>query len=111
MTSSDLLLQIKWQDKAYYHSTWEEYDSISSCKGFRKLDNYFKSAVITDMHYHYRQQEDPEEFEQHMVARETERETLLDYHIVERVIDSRPGEDGTEYYVKCRFNQTQPLFR
>ena len=46
---------------------------------------------------------EPEEFEQHMVAREQEREALLNYHIVERVIDSRDGEDGTEYFVKCMY--------
>jgi chromodomain-helicase-DNA-binding protein 1 len=45
---------------------------------------------------------DPEEYEQHMVAREQQREALLNYHVVERVINSRDGEDGTEYFVKCR---------
>lgn len=54
------------------------------------------------MYYHSRKNEDPEEFEQHMVAREAERESQLDFHIVERVIDTRDGEDETEYFVKCK---------
>jgi len=49
-----------------------------------------------------RKKDEPEEFEQHMVAREQEREALLNYHIVERVINSRDGEEGTEYFVKCK---------
>lgn len=56
---------------------------------------------MPDMHLHARKKLDPEEFEQHMVAREAQRESLLDYHIVERVIGSREGDDETEYYVKC----------
>ncbi|KAJ4296768.1 ATP-dependent DNA helicase Hrp3 [Kalmusia sp. IMI 367209] len=93
---------IKWQDKAHYHSTWEEYSTVASSKGWRKLDNYFKGTVMTDMHIHARKKLDPEEFEQHMVARESHRESLLDYHVVERVIDSRDGEEDTEYYVKWK---------
>lgn len=56
---------------------------------------------MSDMYYHARRKIEPEEFEQHMVAREAERESQLDFHVVERVIDSRDGEDETEYFVKC----------
>jgi chromodomain-helicase-DNA-binding protein 1 len=93
---------IKWQDKAHYHSTWEEYDTFASCKGFRKVDNYYYKFVIPDMWCYARRKQEPEEFEQHMVAREQIREGLLNHHIVERVIDSRDGEEGTEYYVKWK---------
>ncbi|EMD61660.1 hypothetical protein COCSADRAFT_96653 [Bipolaris sorokiniana ND90Pr] len=93
---------IKWQDKAHYHSTWEDYKTASAYKGIRKLDNYYKGPVQNDMYYHSRKNEDPEEFEQHMVAREAERESQLDFHIVERVIDTRDGEDETEYFVKWK---------
>ena len=37
-----------------------------------------------------------------MVARESERESQRDFHIVERVIGTRDGEDETEYFVKCK---------
>jgi chromodomain-helicase-DNA-binding protein 1 len=65
------------------------------------LDNYFKGPVASDMYYHGRKQTEPEEFEQHMVAREAERESQRDFHVVERVIDLRHGEEETEYFVKC----------
>ncbi|KAL7772143.1 hypothetical protein CFE70_002096 [Pyrenophora teres f. teres 0-1] len=93
---------IKWQDKAHYHSSWEDYKTAASYKGYRKLDNYFKGPVSSDMYFHSRKDEDPEEFEQHMVAREAERESQLDFHVVERVIDSRDGEDETDYFVKWK---------
>lgn len=57
---------------------------------------------MTEMYYHGRKKKEPEEFEQHMVAREAERESQLDFHVVERVIDSQHGEDETEYLVKCK---------
>lgn len=57
---------------------------------------------MNDMYHLARKKTDPEEFEQHMVAREAERESQLDFHVVERVIDSRDGEDETEYFVKCK---------
>ncbi|KAF1837555.1 hypothetical protein BDW02DRAFT_565846 [Decorospora gaudefroyi] len=93
---------VKWQDKAHYHSTWEDYQTASAHKGSRKLDNYFKGPVMSDMYYHSRKRTEPEEFEQHMVAREAERESQLDFHVVERVIDSQDGEDETEYFVKWK---------
>ncbi|KAF1944520.1 hypothetical protein EJ02DRAFT_94742 [Clathrospora elynae] len=93
---------IKWQDKAHYHSTWEDYQTAANYKGYRKLDNYFKNSVMGDMYFHARKKQEPEEFEQHMVAREAERESQLDFHVVERVIDSQHGEDETEYFVKWK---------
>jgi chromodomain-helicase-DNA-binding protein 1 len=60
------------------------------------------------MYVYSRKNADPEEFEQHMVAREAERESQLDFHVVERVIDSRDGEDETEYFVKCRLTLPSP---
>jgi chromodomain-helicase-DNA-binding protein 1 len=54
------------------------------------------------MYATYRRKQEPEEYEQHMVARETERQSQLDFQVVERVIDSQDGEDETEYFVKCK---------
>lgn len=98
-------MQIKWQDKAHYHSTWESYETASSFKGYRKLDNYFKGPVMADMHFIARKKIDPEEYEQHMVAREAERDSQLDFHAVERVIGAREGEEETEYFVKCTLSR------
>lgn len=60
------------------------------------------------MNHHRYRKNDPEAFEQHMVQRETDQQSQLDFHVVERVIDSRDGEDGTEYCVKCNHFQ-KPL--
>jgi chromodomain-helicase-DNA-binding protein 1 len=64
---------------------------------------------MLDMHHHSRKKREPEEFEQWMVQREAERESQLDFHSVERVIDSRDGEDETEYYVKCEYLFASPI--
>lgn len=64
---------------------------------------------MTDMHIHSRKKIDPEEFEQHMVSREGQRESLLDFHVVERVIGSREGDEETEYYVKCQYKRPYPF--
>lgn len=60
------------------------------------------------MHIHSRKKIDPEEFEQHMVTREGQRESLLDFHVVERVIGSREGDEETEYFVKCKSRLPYP---
>jgi chromodomain-helicase-DNA-binding protein 1 len=98
------MIQIKWQDRAHYHSTWESYEPMTLYKGIRKVDNYFKATVLVDMYYTARKKTEPEEYEQHMVARVAERESQLDYHIVDKVIDTRQGEDETEYLVKCKLH-------
>lgn len=66
---------------------------------------------MNDMYIHSRKRSDPEDFEQHMVAREAERESQLDFHIVERVIDSQDGEDETEYLVKCKLSSLSCIRR
>ncbi len=43
----------------------------------------------------------PEEKEKWNLDRERELDTLNDCMMVERVIGTREGENGTEYYVKC----------
>ncbi|KAF2637079.1 hypothetical protein P280DRAFT_492703 [Massarina eburnea CBS 473.64] len=102
VTKKEFEYLIKWQDKAHYHSTWEEYETIATYKGFRKLDNYFKTIIMPAMYIYSRKQEEPEEYEQHMVAREAERENLKDFNVVERVIDAREGDEGTEYFAKWK---------
>ncbi|KAF2748148.1 hypothetical protein M011DRAFT_499340 [Sporormia fimetaria CBS 119925] len=99
---TDFEYLVKWQNKAHYHSTWETYEAVSSYKGARKIDNYFKGPVMDNMYYIRRRKLDPEDYEQHMVAREAERQSQADFHVVERVIGTQPGEDETLYYVKWK---------
>ncbi|GAM87744.1 hypothetical protein ANO11243_057710 [Dothideomycetidae sp. 11243] len=94
---------IKWQGKAHYHATWELWTTLSSHRGFRRLENYFRKVV--------RQEQillsDPdiaiEEREKWNLERETYLDALEDYTKVERVIGARDGEEeDTEYYVKWK---------
>ena len=62
------------------------------------------------MYIHSRKNDEPEEYEQYMVAREAETENLKDFNVVERVIDARDGDDGTEYLAKCKLaTHVKPL--
>ncbi|CAI6242685.1 unnamed protein product [Periconia digitata] len=102
VNKKDFEYLIKWQDQAHYHSTWEEYETIASYKGYRKVDNFFKTTIIPAMYIYSRKDQEPEEYEQHVVAREAERETLKDFNVVERVIDRRHGDEGEELFVKWK---------
>jgi chromodomain-helicase-DNA-binding protein 1 len=51
--------------------------------------------------FQHRQKEEPEEYEKYKIEREMEKSALADYQLVERVIGSRQGDEGTEYFVKC----------
>jgi chromodomain-helicase-DNA-binding protein 1 len=83
---------------------------VAGFKGFKRLDNYFRKEVEKDLYAQISKDVDPEAYEQHMVQREADRESQRDFHVVERVIGSRDGEDGLEYYVKCRcFMTTAPI--
>ncbi|KAG9920985.1 SNF2 family DNA-dependent chromodomain-containing ATPase, partial [Aureobasidium melanogenum] len=36
---------IKWQGKAHYHATWEPWTELTSVRGFRRLENYYRKVV------------------------------------------------------------------
>jgi chromodomain-helicase-DNA-binding protein 1 len=59
--------------------------------------------VLENMRIVSRRDIDPEEYEQYMVQRENQQQNQSDFHVVERVIGTRDGDDETEYYVKCKF--------
>jgi chromodomain-helicase-DNA-binding protein 1 len=95
-------LQIKWQGKAHYHATWEPWTELSSVRGFRRLENYYRKVVEAE---HFLAQDPdvaPEEREKYTLDRETYLDALDDYMKVERVIGEQVGNDGREYYVKWK---------
>jgi chromodomain-helicase-DNA-binding protein 1 len=61
------------------------------------------------MYYQALKDNEPEEYEQHMVERESKQQAQRDFHIVERVIGTRSGEDETEYLVKCKHSLAASL--
>lgn len=94
--------QIKWQGKAHYHATWETNASLASCRGIRRLENYFRKTVQEDIHMTHGTDIPPEEKEKWSLDRERDADALVDYMKVERVISMQETETGeTEYYVKC----------
>ena len=102
---ADRLSQIKWQGKAHYHATWETSASLSSCRGIRRLENYFRKIVTEDIRMLHESDVPPEEKEKWSLDRERDADALTDYMKVERVIGSRDGEEDTEYYVKCMLSK------
>ncbi|KAL9090659.1 MAG: hypothetical protein Q9165_005147 [Trypethelium subeluteriae] len=90
--------QVKWQGRAHYHATWETWDTLEQYKGWKRLDNFWR-----DFQLWQEKLNDPEfpaeEKEQHIMDLNARLEHFADCVIVERVIGSRDGEDGTEYYI------------
>ena len=80
---------------------------MASCRGLRKLENYFRKSVLQDIHMTHGDDVPEEEKEKWSLDRERDADALGDYMKAERVISSRENGDGeTEYYVKCML----PLF-
>ncbi|CAD0107356.1 unnamed protein product [Aureobasidium uvarum] len=88
--------------KAHYHATWEPWTELTSVRGFRRLENYYRKVVEAE---HFLAQDPdvaPEEREKYTLDRETYLDALDDYMKVERVIGEQVGNDGREYYVKWK---------
>jgi chromodomain-helicase-DNA-binding protein 1 len=94
---------VKWQGKAHYHSTWERNATLASCKGIRRLENYFRKVVLEEIRVLRGEDISPEEKEKWSLDRERENDMLSEYSKVERIIGTRENDDGdTEYFVKWR---------
>lgn len=93
---------IKWQQQAYYHATWETTESLSGVRSSRRLDNYIKKTLSEDIRIQADPDISPEDKEKWILDREQMLDTIEDYKKVERVIGDRPGEEGTEYFVKWK---------
>ena len=96
--------KIKWQGKAHYHSTWETNAALASCRGIRRLENYFRKTVQEDIHMNQGKDVLPEERERWTLDRERDADALEDYRKVERVIGMKEDEEegDTLYLVKCK---------
>lgn len=93
---------IKWQGKAHYHASWEPWSTLSTYRGFRRLENYYRKVVREEQALSQDRDVAPEEREKWILDRETYLEALEDHMKVERVIGARDGEEDTEYFVKWR---------
>lgn len=93
---------IKWQGQAHYHATWEPWSSLTSYKGFRRLENYFRKVVKEEQAVLHDSDIAPEEKEKWTLDRETYLDALEDYRKVEKIIGQREGDEEDEYFVKWR---------
>lgn len=97
------LRKIKWQGKAHYHSTWETNAALASCRGIRRLENYFRKVVQEDIHMEHEKDIPLEEREKWNLDRERDADALKDYTKVERVIGKNDNGD-LQYLVKCKLS-------
>lgn len=93
---------IKWQGQSHLHDTWETPETLKDCRGYRRLENYFRKVVEYELDVTYGDDIPPENREQYFLDREKDEEALEDYTKVERIVAVRTGENGTEYYVKWK---------
>ena len=90
---------VKWQGKAHYHATWERIALLSSCRGFRRLENYFRKKVMEAVEMQNDDNTPPEDKEKWSIDRERDLDALNDYKKVERVIGSSTDSEGEILYL------------
>ncbi|KAJ2007697.1 ATP-dependent DNA helicase Hrp3 [Coemansia thaxteri] len=115
---------VKWKGWSYRHATWDTAVFLKDYKGYKKVENYFKSTVLVDNAIRTDPEASREDIEQLDINREMERDTLRDYTKIERVVATRPltasrrgrdsepdaqpqtansrASDGLEYLVKWK---------
>lgn len=93
---------IKWQNRAHYHATWEPWSSLTSYRGFRRLENYYRKVVQEEQLLEQDPDVAPEEREKWILDRETYLDALEDHMKIERIIGKRKDNGYLEYYVKWR---------
>ncbi|KAL8387806.1 hypothetical protein RB595_009660 [Gaeumannomyces hyphopodioides] len=101
-TRHDFEYFIKWQGKSHLHDTWETAESVNGCRGFRRLENYFRKIVEYSLDMEFGDDVSPEQREQWLLDRERDQDALDDYTKVERVVAVRDGDEGDEYFVKWK---------
>ncbi|KAJ1843735.1 ATP-dependent DNA helicase Hrp3, partial [Coemansia sp. RSA 486] len=81
---------IKWKGWSYRHATWDTATFLKDYKGYKKVENYFKSTVLVDSAIRNDPDTTREDIEQLDINREMERDTLRDYTKIERIVATRP---------------------
>ncbi|KXL48029.1 hypothetical protein M433DRAFT_63456 [Acidomyces richmondensis BFW] len=98
----DYEFYIKWQNQAHYHATWESWANLTTYRGFRRLENYFRKIVKVEQSITQDPNIPVEDKEKWNLDREAYLDALNDFVHVERVIGVREDDGETEYYVKWK---------
>lgn len=99
----DFEYHVKWQGKSHIHASWETNAALTSYKGVRRLENYFRRIVQEEIRMKNDPSIPPEENEEWCLARERDADAINDYTKVERVIGMDEDQDGDiKYYVKWK---------
>ena len=94
--------QIKWQNEAHCHATWNPYGDVANYRGARKLENYFKKVVLPDFSMRNHKDIPPEEKEQWLLDREAVTDAQEEHTKIERVIAHEKDDEGNlTYLIKC----------
>ncbi|KAF4777716.1 SNF2 super family protein [Colletotrichum scovillei] len=101
-TRTDFEYFVKWQGKSHLHDTWETAETLRSMRGYRRVENYFRTIVEHELLIRYGEDIPPETKEQFFLDRERAEEALEDFTKVDRVVAVRDGDEETEYLVKWK---------
>lgn len=94
--------RIKWQGQSHLHNTWESYAALQGYKGAKRLDNYIKQYIISYNAIRNDPATTREDIEAMDIERERRKEALEEYKSVDRIVASRDGDEGPEYFVKWK---------
>ncbi|PVU87879.1 hypothetical protein BB559_005836 [Furculomyces boomerangus] len=109
--TQNLEFYVKWKGWSYRHATWESYDVLRDFKGFKRVENFFKSTVMYEYSLINDIESSRETIDQLNINKEINREIIKEYQLAERIVTERPSQDpaddpgAVEYLVKW---QRQP---
>lgn len=87
---------VKWAGWAHIHNTWCTKDYLKTFRGFKKILNYEK---LVEEDEYLRSISSPEELEYLNIQAEERRTLHRKWLQVDRVVASREGDNGSEYFV------------
>lgn len=94
---------IKWAGKSFRRNTWNRLDELRHVKGFKRLTNYCKKTLERRDELQF-SRGTSDEWEDAAVLASENRDALLEYTHIDRIIDEREskedGDEVTEYLVK-----------
>ena len=105
LDKTDFEYLIKWQGLSQLHSTWENWATLKTYRGFKKVQNYAvhdKTGVNLHIYLQTVKGVLADERESYLVNYELLSEKIASENTPERVIGSQVVEGETQYYIKWK---------